>query len=90
MTPPPETTYAATEFSGPHIITAIKSGETAYCDRRACKFCKMEDFGGDVELSEEYSNLRDCKKTDGGYHCSCYDRNGECCQCQRTRKLAHD
>jgi nicotinamide riboside kinase len=80
-----KTTYPATPFSGPHIVVA-GDGETAWCDKRACKLCKMEEFGDDWEISEEYSDLHDCDKTDLGYHCSCYDKGkGECCQCERVR-----
>ena len=46
---------------------------------------KLEDFGGDRELANEYSDVKECPKSDSGYHCSCYDwgrlLGKECCIC---------
>jgi hypothetical protein len=41
---------------------------------------KWDDFGGDEYLMAEYS-VRGCKMSDSGYHCSCYELQGECDIC---------
>ena len=49
---------------------------------------KLEDFGNDQQLADEYSDVKTCPKSDLGYHCSCYDRGWgvmkekQCCICE--------
>jgi hypothetical protein len=38
-------------------------------------------FGGDEYLASEYSVVKECPKSDSGYHCSCYDTLGVCDIC---------
>ncbi len=41
-----------------------------------------EYFGEDVELGSEYSIVKECGESESGFHCSCYDHDGECCLCE--------
>ena len=44
---------------------------------------KLDDFGGDEALAAEYSDVKECPKSDLGYHCSCYDRGQPCDICEQ-------
>lgn len=48
---------------------------------------KLDDFDGDEQIAAEYSDVKTCKKSDSGYHCSCYDNDGECCLCGETNEF---
>jgi len=50
---------------------------------------KLEDFGGNEQLADEYSDEKTCSLSDSGYHCSCYgdDRfKRECCLCEQRKE----
>ena len=42
---------------------------------------KLDDFGGEKEIANEYADNKTCKKSDVGYHCSCLNYGEECCLC---------
>lgn len=62
---------------------------TYMCLHQRRETSKLDDFDGDEQYAAEYSDVKTCKVSDSGYHCSCYDKRefGECCLCG---KKLHD
>ena len=63
----------------PNKITGNNAKETVLKEKQ------LKYFSYDVELAAEYSIYNGCESTDSGYHCSCYDIRGECCQCEKKK-----
>lgn len=51
---------------------------------------KLKDFDGDVWAANEYADNKTCKKSDVGYHCSCFNYGEECCLCGEIGKKDYE